>query len=81
MEYLTANTPGTTTLTITYGNVTKEVTFTVVNEKRKLNSVKVTKQGSDAQIYNATAIQIGSWSYINCSPLDQYGDPVDCCSY
>ncbi|RID84999.1 hypothetical protein D1953_12670 [Peribacillus asahii] len=73
---VTAHTPGTTTLTLTYGNTTKAVTFTVVNEKRELNSVKVTKQNSDTQIYNTTAI-LGNGPTLTVSPIDQYGDPVD----
>lgn len=72
---VTAHTPGTTTLTLTYGNVKKEVVFTVVNEVRKINTVKVTKVNSDDQIYNVTAIKNVN-NTVTVSPLDQYGDPM-----
>ena len=65
---LTANTPGTATITLTYGNATKEVTFTVASNTKTRVLTKVT---SDSSI--VTAIK-GQNKIVTLSAVDQYGD-------
>ncbi|MBX4258422.1 hypothetical protein KTC96_16970 [Clostridium estertheticum] len=77
---ITANTPGSTTITVTYGNVTKVIALTVSNDKREVTSVKVTKENSDVQIYNTTAIKPTTTKLI-ASPIDQYGDPMNATTF
>jgi len=72
---ITANTPGTATVTITYGNVTKDVTVTVVNEERKVKSIKVLKSGEDEQVTSATVFKSVAKTY-DVEALDQFGDAV-----
>lgn len=75
---INANTPGTTTLTIHYGNAKKEVSLTVANEARELKSVKVTKTGSNDSISSTTVVGTAGTSNqkLDLYPLDQYGDPM-----
>ncbi|MFJ8234708.1 S-layer homology domain-containing protein [Ureibacillus sp. NPDC094379] len=66
---LTAQGPGTATLTISYGGTTYTKTITVKNEARKATSAKV----------NKTSVPVieGGTATVKVQLLDQYGDPMD----
>ncbi len=66
---LTAEGPGTATLTITYGGTTYTKTITVKNEARKATSVKVNK--------TAVTVTENGTAVVKVQLLDQYGDPMD----
>ncbi len=66
---LTAQGPGTATLTITYGGSTYTKTITVKNEARKATSVKVDKT-------SVPVVQAGT-ATVKVQLLDQYGDPMN----
>lgn len=68
---LTANAPGTATITVTYGGVSKDITFTVTNTARKLTSATVDKS-------SVTLIDkaVPSTVNVDITALDQYGDAV-----
>lgn len=68
---LTANAPGTATITVTYGQVSKDITFTVTNNARKLTSATVDK--SSVTLIDKT---VASTATVNVTALDQYGDPI-----
>jgi len=72
---LQAIAPGTATLTITYGNVTKTVSFTVTNSKRELSKVVVQKENTDTII--STLKVAKKLVNIELVALDQYGDPIN----
>ncbi|USK70057.1 hypothetical protein [Peribacillus asahii] len=67
----TANTPGTATLTLTYGSATKTISVTVASAERKV--AKVTPKSSSLTIVDA-ATDINDSVKFNV--YDQYGDPV-----
>ncbi|MEL1133806.1 cell wall-binding repeat-containing protein [Desulfitobacterium sp. THU1] len=69
---ITAQTPGTATITIAYGNTTKAVTFTVVNDSREAKSIQV-KQASDGAV--VTSLKTSTDVDLVATVLDQYGDP------
>lgn len=68
---LTAEGPGTATITVTYGGQTYTKTLTVKSEKRKIASAKL----------NKTSVNIGKGEKargdFKVQILDQYGDPVN----
>lgn len=71
---LTAVAPGTATLTITYGNVTKTISITVVKDARELTKVQVQKANTDTVI---SSLKIGKQdTKIEIVGLDQYGDQM-----
>ncbi|EMA6344728.1 S-layer homology domain-containing protein [Bacillus cytotoxicus] len=63
---LTANTPGTATVTLTYGDVKKNVTFTVKNDERKVAKVTTAK--------NSVKVIKGNTETVEVTAYDQYGD-------
>ncbi|MEK4253440.1 S-layer homology domain-containing protein [Ureibacillus sp. FSL K6-2830] len=66
---LTAEGPGTATITVTYGGQTYTKTLTVKSEKRKIATAKL----------NKTSVNIGKGDTagdFKVQILDQYGDPV-----
>ncbi|UYO63630.1 hypothetical protein LNN31_04145 [Acetobacterium wieringae] len=65
---LTAQAPGTATITITYGGTTRTETFTVSNTVREATKVNVTTA-------NLTATVLGTVK-TNIFLVDQYGDPM-----
>jgi hypothetical protein len=65
---LTANAPGTATITVKIGNVTKTVNLTVTNTARKV--AKVTPSESSVKLV------LGAYRPINVTAYDQYGDPI-----
>jgi hypothetical protein len=80
---MTAIAPGTATLTITYGSVTKTVSITVKGDARKLNKVTVQKVDTDTNISSLSVSKYESNSAsvkttnLDLIPLDQYGDPFE----
>jgi len=68
---LTAEGPGTATITVTYGGQTYTKTLTVKSEERKIKSAKL----------NKTSVNIGKGDKargdFKVQILDQYGDPVN----
>ena len=78
---LSAIAPGTATLTITYGGVSKTVTITVKSDTREITKVKFEKaDGSDTVITSQTVFYksgAGLTTDVKVIPLDQYGDPID----
>jgi putative cell wall-binding protein len=76
---LTAQSPGTARITISYGNVTKQVTLTVVNEERVLTKVRFKDFYTDKIITSLKTIIpdiIVKESVIRIEPIDQYGDKI-----
>ncbi|MGD6894603.1 S-layer homology domain-containing protein [Bacillus infantis] len=65
-DTLSANTPGTATVTVSYGDIKKDVVYTVSNTARKFT--KVTPASS-----SVTIIGNGT-SSVTVSAFDQYGD-------
>jgi putative cell wall-binding protein len=79
IHQMTAETTGTATITITYGNLTKQVTLQVVNDDRVLTKVKFKDKATDAVITSLkTIIPTGSVQAtdIIIDPVDQYGDKM-----
>lgn len=72
---LQAMAPGTATLTITYGNVTKTVSINVVKDERELKKVVVEKHNTDTAI---TSLKVAENKEVKMElvALDQYGDPM-----
>ncbi|WP_097027934.1 cell wall-binding repeat-containing protein [Clostridium peptidivorans] len=72
---LQAMAPGTATLTITYGNVTKTVSINVVKDERELKKVVVEKHNTDTAI---TSLKVAENKEVKVElvALDQYGDPI-----
>jgi len=66
---LTAQGPGTATLTITYGGATYTKAITVKNEVRKATSVKPGK--------TAVVVVESGTAVVKVQLLDQYGDPMN----
>ncbi|MFX3675270.1 MAG: S-layer homology domain-containing protein [Paenisporosarcina sp.] len=66
---LTANTPGTAKITLTYGDVKKELTLTVANAARKVT--KFTPASPSVVI-----VGTGKPATVSVSAVDQYGDLV-----
>ncbi|KMT22897.1 hypothetical protein [Clostridium cylindrosporum] len=64
-----ANSLGTAKITVTYGKVSKEFTYTVVAQERKI--VSVTPATSSIK-----AIAGGKTATVKVKAVDQYGDPV-----
>ena len=65
---LTAEGPGTATITVTYGGATYTKTITVKNEARTATSVSVDKA--------ATTVTAAGTTTVKVTLLDQYGDPI-----
>lgn len=76
---LMAIAPGTAILTITYGNVSKLVNFTVASDKRELSKVVIQKQDTDTVITTLKAAR--KQVYLELTALDQYGDPFNATIY
>jgi putative cell wall-binding protein len=72
---ITAQTPGTATITITYGNATKAIAFTVVNDDRDAKSIKVMKVSDDSVITSLKVLK-NKGTNLKAEVLDQYGDPL-----
>lgn len=72
---LTAIAPGTSTITITYGGVTKTFSVTVNNDARKLKSVVA--KDTDGNVISSLTIVKGNTKDVKFYPTDQYGDPMD----
>lgn len=68
---ITAETPGTATITLSYGGATKAISFKVVNDAREIDKVRV-KDSSDKVI---TSLKIVTDTTVKVEALDQYGDP------
>lgn len=68
---LTANTPGTATVTITYGTVTKTLNLTVAQETRKVT--KATPKSTSL----TTILSPVTNNTVDFEIFDQYGDPVN----
>lgn len=66
---LTAQGPGTATITITYGGATYTKAFTVKNDEREATKVDVDKS-------SVTVVE-GSTKTVTVKLLDQYGDPME----
>lgn len=71
---ITAQTPGSATITITYGNATKAISFTVVSDDREADKLQV-KKASDGSV--VTSLKIFANTGIVVKALDQYGDPME----
>lgn len=67
-QTLTANAPGTATITVKVGNATKTYNFTVTNAVRSV--AKVTPSEATVKVVN------GATRQINVVTTDQYGDPI-----
>lgn len=65
---LTANAPGTATITVGYGDISKTITFTVTNASRTVSSAKVSKTAFTLIKGNSTNVDIKTY--------DQFGDPM-----
>ena len=65
---LTAQGPGTATITVTYGGATYTKTFTVKNDEREATKVEVDKT-------SVTVVE-GGTKTVKAKLLDQYGDPM-----
>lgn len=70
---LTAQTPGTATITFAYGTQTKTAAITVTNTKRELNKAVVTED--DKVITSKTMIKNVNGTFTG-TVYDQYGDPI-----
>lgn len=70
---LKAETPGTATITISYGTQTKTVDMTVTNTKRALDKAVITEDGK--VITTKTMIAGKNGEFIG-KVYDQYGDPI-----
>ncbi|KMY51916.1 S-layer homology domain-containing protein [Peribacillus loiseleuriae] len=68
---LTANGPGTATITVTYGGATYTKSLTVKSEKRKIANVKL---GTSALFVGKTTPK--STNTFTVQAVDQYGDPI-----
>lgn len=68
---ITAQAPGTATITLTYGNASKAISFTVVNDAREAKGIKVKK--TDGTV--VTSLKIVDETKLKAEVLDQYGDP------
>ena len=74
-----AETMGTAVITISYGNVTKTLNFTVTNVARKLNTAKVYDDVTDAYISSKNYVASSGAAKedtLLVVPFDQYGDPI-----
>ncbi|GIN64109.1 hypothetical protein J27TS8_41020 [Robertmurraya siralis] len=67
---LTANTPGTATISVSYGDVKKDFTVTVANTDRKV--AKFTPASTSVAIVGTN----GKTATVSVSAVDQYGDLV-----
>lgn len=67
--------PGTATLTVTYGSVTKTVSITVSKDERELSKVVVQKQNTNTAV---TSLKVAENKEVKVDlvALDQYGDPM-----
>lgn len=71
---ITAQAPGTATVTINYGGASKAITFKVVNDTREISKIRaksVSKNTVITSVRFATATQD-----VKVEALDQFGDPV-----
>ncbi|HHV65408.1 MAG TPA: cell wall-binding repeat-containing protein [Peptococcaceae bacterium] len=68
---ITAQAPGTATITLSYGNASKAISFTVVNDAREAKGIKVKK--TDGTV--VTSLKIVAATDLKAEVLDQYGDP------
>ncbi|WP_081957074.1 cell wall-binding repeat-containing protein [Clostridium sp. HMP27] len=75
-QELTAIAPGTATLTITYGGVTKTVSITVEKDERELEKIKINKLNTDTVITSLKAVIKDTPTEVKIVALDQYGDPI-----
>jgi Putative cell wall binding repeat 2. len=73
-DTITAQGPGTATITIKYAGVTKAVSITVKNADREANKTRV-KNTDDKVITSLTVIK-GKAKTVTAEALDQYGDPM-----
>lgn len=69
---ITAQAPGTATITLSYGNASKAISFTVVNDAREAKGIKVKK--TDGTV--VTNQKIVAATNLKAEVLDQYGDPL-----
>jgi len=71
---ITAEAPGTATITITYGDVTKDVSIKVVNDAREVEKVRV--KNSDDEVITSIKVIVDVNTDVTVEALDQYGDPM-----
>lgn len=75
--YLTAQSPGTARITITYGSISKQFNLTVVNGERELTKIQFKDFDTDKVITSLKTIipdSLVKASVIRIEGLDQYGD-------
>ncbi|HWQ88696.1 MAG TPA: cell wall-binding repeat-containing protein [Desulfitobacteriaceae bacterium] len=79
INQITAETEGIATITITYGNLTKQVTLRVVNNERELTAVRFKDMVTDTVITSLKTIiptDTAKATDILVEPIDQYGDKM-----
>lgn len=65
---ITANGPGTVTITVKVGNAEKKINLTITNNRRTLGKVELGK--------SIVTLTKGKSSTLKLKTLDQYGDPI-----
>ncbi|HWQ88695.1 MAG TPA: cell wall-binding repeat-containing protein [Desulfitobacteriaceae bacterium] len=71
---ITAETPGTATITITYGDITKAVSLTVSSDAREVDKARV--KNSDDKIITSVKTLKNIPTDVTVEAIDQFGDPM-----